>query len=46
PTTIFINKKGEISKVHTGYNGPATGVHYEAYKNEFNVLIEKLLAEK
>lgn len=46
PTTIFINKKGEISKVHTGYNGPATGVHYEAYKKEFNELIEKLLAEK
>ena len=46
PTTIFINKKGEISKVHTGYNGPATGVHYEEYKKEFNALIEKLLAEK
>lgn len=46
PTTIFINKKGEISKVHTGYNGPATGIHYEEYKKEFNELIEKLLAEK
>lgn len=46
PTTIFINKKGEISKVHTGYNGPATGLHYEEYKKEFNELIEKLLAEK
>ena len=46
PTTMFINKKGDISKVHTGYNGPATGIHYEEYKKEFNELIEKLLAEK
>ena len=46
PTTIFINKKGEISKVHTGYNGPATGIHYEEYKKEFNELVEKLLAEQ
>lgn len=45
PTTIFVDKKGNIRKVHTGYSGPATGVHYEAYQKEFNELISQLLSE-
>ncbi len=46
PTTLFVNKRGEIAKVHIGYNGPATGKHYEEYKKEFEETITKLLAEK
>ena len=45
PTTIFINKKGEVDKIHTGYDGPATGVHFEEFKTEFEAEIEKLLTE-
>jgi thiol-disulfide isomerase/thioredoxin len=45
PTTIFIDKKGSIRKIHTGFNGPGTGVHYEMYKKEFNELVNSLLAE-
>ena len=45
PTTIFVDKKGAVRKIHTGFNGPGTGVHYEMYKKEFNELINSLLAE-
>jgi peroxiredoxin len=43
PTTIFIDKKGKVAKIHTGYNGPATGKYYEAFKKEFNEEIDELL---
>ena len=46
PTTIFIDKKGNVSKVHSGFSGPATGKFYEEFKKEFNGLIDLLLAEK
>lgn len=44
PTSIYINKQGEIVKVHTGFNGPGTGEIYEDYKKETEALIEQLLA--
>jgi peroxiredoxin len=46
PTTIFIDKKGNVRKVHSGFNGPATGKFYEEFKAEFNKLVDQLLAEK
>jgi len=46
PTSIFIDKKGNIRKIDSGFNGPATGEYYTEFKKEFNQLIEKLLAEK
>ena len=45
PTSIFIDKKGNIRKIDGGFNGPATGEYYTEFKNEFNKVIEKLLAE-
>ena len=45
PTTIFIDKKGNVRKVHTGFNGPATGKFYTDFKLEFNHLIDELVAE-
>jgi thiol-disulfide isomerase/thioredoxin len=45
PTTIFVDKKGNIRKVHSGFNGPATGEHYAETKKEFNEIIDRLLAE-
>ena len=46
PTTIFVDKKGNIRKVQTGFNGPATGEHYAEFKKEFDEIIERLLPEK
>ncbi len=43
PTTIFIDKKGTVRKIHTGFNGPATGEKYVEFKNEFNGFVNNLL---
>ncbi|MTK52253.1 TlpA disulfide reductase family protein [Paludibacter sp.] len=45
PTMIFIDKKGKVRKIHTGFNGPATGLFYKEFQHEFNVLVDELLAE-
>lgn len=45
PTTIILDKKGVIRKVHTGFNGPATGIYFVKQKEEFEKLIWGLLAE-
>lgn len=43
PTTIYVDKTGRVKTVHTGFNGPGTGEHYETYKREFNALMDGLL---
>ena len=43
PTTIFLNKKHEVVKVHAGFSGPGTGVFYEEFKKEFNQIVDDLL---
>lgn len=43
PTTIYVDKAGKVRTVHTGFNGPGTGVHFEEYKQEFNALMDELL---
>ena len=45
PTTIYIDKKGGIRKIHTGFNGPATIEKYEKFKMEFKETIKTLLQE-
>jgi thiol-disulfide isomerase/thioredoxin len=45
PTTIFIDKKGNVRKIHSGFSGPATGKFHEEFKAEFNALMDELLAE-
>lgn len=45
PTTIFIDKKGVVRKIHTGFNGPATGEKYSEFKQEFELFVESLLSE-
>ncbi|BDD05629.1 peroxiredoxin family protein [Aureibacter tunicatorum] len=45
PTTIFIDRKGNIRKVHAGFSGPGTGEYYDKYVEEFNDLMNELLNE-
>ena len=45
PTTIFIDKKGQVRKIHTGFNGPATGEKYKNFKKEFEEFLDVLLNE-
>lgn len=45
PTTIFIDKKGVVRKIHTGFNGPATGEKYIDFQKEFESFVRALLKE-
>lgn len=45
PTTLFIDKKRRIAKIHSGYSGPATGKFYDEFIKEFNEEVDKLLLE-
>ena len=45
PTTIYIDKKGDVRKIYTGFYGPATGENYTKYIKETTAFVEKLLAE-
>lgn len=42
PTTIFLDKNKDVIKIHTGFNGPATGEKYTEFINEFNSTIKFL----
>lgn len=44
PTLIFMDKKGMVRRIHTGFSGPATG-DYESFKKEFTETIDLLLSE-
>ena len=46
PTTIIIDKKGDVRKIHTGFSGPGTGKYYTEFIKEFEQLTDGLLAEK
>jgi len=45
PSSVILDKQGKIRKLDTGFNGPATGEHYLAYKKEFYTSIDALLKE-
>jgi thiol-disulfide isomerase/thioredoxin len=45
PTTVFIDRKGNVRKIHTGYTGPATGDHYVQFVREVQTTLDQLLAE-
>lgn len=43
PTAIFVNRNGEVVKIHTGFSGPGTGEVYTTYAKETEVFIRDLL---
>jgi peroxiredoxin len=45
PTTVFVDRKGEVRKIHTGFSGPATGDHYTQFVGEVRATLDRLLAE-
>lgn len=46
PTTVIIDKNGKVRKIHTGFNGPATGEKYDEFVAEFESFISMLLKEE
>jgi len=45
PTTIVIDRRGKVRRIHTGFTGPGTGEHYREFVSEFTEFIDGLLAE-
>jgi thiol-disulfide isomerase/thioredoxin len=45
PTTIFVDRKGLVRHIHTGFSGPATGEHFKALTQDFDNRVRALLAE-
>jgi peroxiredoxin len=45
PTTILIDRRGEVRDIHTGFSGPATGAAYDEFVAEFRAQVDALLAE-
>jgi peroxiredoxin len=45
PTTIIIDRKGEVREIYTGYTGTVTGTYYADYEKKFNKVLDELLAE-
>ena len=45
PTTIFLDKKGVVRSIHTGFSGPGTGKYYDEERAHFNSTVDKLLKE-
>jgi thiol-disulfide isomerase/thioredoxin len=46
PTTIFIDKKGKVRRIHTGFTGAGTGAYYDKFKEEFKDFVSQLLKEE
>ena len=45
PTTIIIDRKGDVREIYTGYTGTVTGKYHEEYEKKFNKLLDELIAE-
>jgi hypothetical protein len=46
PTTLIIGRDGKVKKIDTGFMGPGTGEHYEAFKKDFYATMDELLNKK
>ena len=46
PTSIIIGRDGAVRKVHTGFYGPGTGLYYEHWKHDMEMLLDELLSEE
>ncbi|MEE9270573.1 MAG: TlpA disulfide reductase family protein [Candidatus Krumholzibacteria bacterium] len=45
PTTIFIDRRGEVRRIRTGFDGPATGERFTNYTEEMVRFVGHLLDE-
>lgn len=46
PTTLFIDRRGRVRRIHTGFDGPASGRHYDEMIETFTDTVNELLAEQ
>ncbi|HLP12000.1 MAG TPA: TlpA disulfide reductase family protein [Flavobacteriales bacterium] len=45
PTTLYLDKKGNVRKIYTGFYGPSTGLYYNHYTEQTIKFVEALLME-
>lgn len=45
PTTLYVDKRGKVRKVYTGFYGPGTGKYYARFVEDNERFIQKLLFE-
>jgi thiol-disulfide isomerase/thioredoxin len=45
PTSIYLDRQGRVRKIHTGFYGPGTGAPYLRFVEQYEGLLETLLAE-
>lgn len=45
PTLMYIDKKGKVRKIHTGFTGPGTGDYYDRWVAEHEALVKELVEE-
>ncbi|HEU5291072.1 MAG TPA: TlpA disulfide reductase family protein [Cyclobacteriaceae bacterium] len=46
PTTIFIGKDGKVKHIHTGFEGPGTGIYHQQFIERFNQIVNACLSEQ
>ena len=46
PTSIFLDRKGNVREVHSVFYGPGTKKYFEEYTKIFTAIVEGLLKEK
>ena len=46
PATIYIDGKGKVREITTGFSGPGTGEHYMKFQEKFDNFVSYLLTEK
>ncbi|MCF8276903.1 MAG: redoxin domain-containing protein [Flavobacteriales bacterium] len=45
PTGIFLDRKGKVRRIHTGFSGPGTGEYYHEFVEETDQFVTQLLVE-
>lgn len=45
PTSIYIDRNGQVRKIHTGFSGPGTGEYYQEFVEETDRFVTQLLIE-
>ncbi|PWV54275.1 peroxiredoxin [Chitinophaga sp. S165] len=45
PTTIIIDRKGDVRQIHTGYTGEVTGNYFKSYVEKWNEDLDALIKE-
>jgi len=45
PTTVIIGRDGTVRRIHSGFSGPGTGVHYDKLRESLEGTLNELLLE-